>query len=166
MLIQVITLLPLLALQASALASNASIGTQTSTALILANDRLVAQVGKSKGVVTSLYLDGQNLLGVISGSTGIGPYLDCYCTPSGAYTPGSVAPKYELINGVDSTGTKYGGIVMNETYAATGQTLYQYWFLREGETGLHTFSRYVSLNKIDDVRVWSRNLFHPYFAHC
>ena len=30
---------------------------------------------------------------------------------------------------------------MSDTYAATGQVLEQYWFLRDGETGLHTFSR-------------------------
>ena len=30
---------------------------------------------------------------------------------------------------------------MSDTYPATGQVLEQYWFLREGETGLHTFSR-------------------------
>jgi rhamnogalacturonan endolyase len=36
---------------------------------------------------------------------------------------------------------------MGETYAPTGQRLEQYWFLREGETGLHTFSRVVYHNK-------------------
>ena len=30
---------------------------------------------------------------------------------------------------------------MSEIYSPTGQVLEQYWFLREGETGLHTFSR-------------------------
>jgi rhamnogalacturonan endolyase len=36
---------------------------------------------------------------------------------------------------------------MSETYPATNQTLEQYWFLREGETGLHTFSRIYYHNK-------------------
>ncbi|KAL6162418.1 hypothetical protein ACJQWK_11351 [Exserohilum turcicum] len=36
---------------------------------------------------------------------------------------------------------------MGETYAPTGQRLEQYWFLKEGETGLHTFSRLVYHNK-------------------
>lgn len=36
---------------------------------------------------------------------------------------------------------------MSETYPPTGQTLEQYWFLREGETGLHTFSRLAYYNK-------------------
>ncbi|KAI1503967.1 rhamnogalacturonate lyase [Biscogniauxia marginata] len=30
---------------------------------------------------------------------------------------------------------------MSDTYTATGQVLEQYWFLRDNETGLHTFSR-------------------------
>lgn len=159
MLSAIVSLLPLLVLQVSALASNASIGTQDSTQLTLTNDRLVASVNKKTGAIYYLKLDGQDLLGDLiyvtptpggatgSGNSGIGPYLDCYCIPSGSYTPGSIAPKYELFNGIDSTGTKYGGIVMNETYPATGQTLYMYWFLREGETGLHTFSRLAYYNK-------------------
>lgn len=71
-----------------------------------------------------------------------------YCTPSGFWTPGR-GPKadYKLYNGTDSTGTRYGGISMGETYAPTGQRLEQYWFLRDGETGLHTFSRIVYHNE-------------------
>jgi len=159
MLSRIVSLLPLLAVHVAALASNATIGTQDTKQLLLTNDRLVAAVNKATGNIYYLKLDGQDLLGNLvyvtptpggatgSGNSGIGPYLDCYCIPSGAYTPGSIAPKYELINGVDSEGKKYGGIVMNETYPPTGQTLYQYWFLREGETGLHTFSRLAYYNK-------------------
>ena len=36
---------------------------------------------------------------------------------------------------------------MSDTYPATGQVLEQYWFLREGETGLHTFSRIAYYNE-------------------
>lgn len=98
-----------------------------------------------------LTLDGQNLLGTkeynevtpggnAAGQNGIGPYLDCYCVPSGSYTPGKYAT-FKLFNGSDSTGVLYGGVVMSEVYPLTGQVLEQYWFLRETETGLHTFSR-------------------------
>ncbi|KAH8819823.1 family 4 polysaccharide lyase [Xylogone sp. PMI_703] len=133
--------------------------TETSAELIIQNDRLYAAVNKSTGVMQHLALDKQDLLGTLnyemptpggatgSGNSGIGPYLDCYCIPSGSYTPGSIDPKYKLIQGVDSTGTAYGGIVMSETYPPTGQTLEQYWFLRDGETGLHTFSRLAYYNK-------------------
>lgn len=120
--------------------------------LTLANDRLYASMNKSTGAIDLLALDGQDLLGAQnyeeptpggatgSGNSGIGPYLDCYCTPEGAYTPGSIDPRYQLLFGNDSTGDRWGGIIMSETYPSTNQTLEQYWFLRESETGLHTFS--------------------------
>ncbi|RMZ74294.1 rhamnogalacturonate lyase precursor [Pyrenophora seminiperda CCB06] len=121
---------------------------QNNQSLTITNDRLVASVSQSRGYVNVLTLDGQNLLGSASGDTGIGPYLDCYCTPSGFWTPGrGKNVQYQLFNGTDSTGTPYGGISMGETYAPTGQRLEQYWFLREGETGLHTFSRIIYHNK-------------------
>ncbi|OIW28428.1 rhamnogalacturonan lyase [Coniochaeta ligniaria NRRL 30616] len=115
--------------------------TETSTLLSISNDRLHATVDKKTGVMSTLTLDGQNLLGTRSGSVGIGPYLDCYCTPSGAWTPGTTNTTFQLYSGNDSTGTKYGGIKMSDWYTPTGQVLEQYWFLRESETGLHTFSR-------------------------
>ncbi|CAN9430597.1 unnamed protein product [Alternaria alternata] len=121
---------------------------QNNRSLTIANDRLVASVSKTRGYINVLTLDGQNLLGTEDGNTGVGPYLDCYCTPSGFWTPGRGSNvQYQLFSGNDSTGTPYGGISMGETYAPTGQRLEQYWFLREGETGLHTFSRVIYNNK-------------------
>lgn len=131
--------------------------TQDAHALVIANDRLYASVNKSTGVMDTLTLDGQNLLGTkeynevtpggnAAGQNGIGPYLDCYCVPSGSYTPGKYAT-FKLYNGNDSTGVQYGGVVMSEVYPLTGQVLEQYWFLREGETGLHTFSRLAYYNE-------------------
>ena len=114
---------------------------ETDSELVISNDRLYAAVEKDGGGIATLTLDGVNLLGTRSGSTGKGPYLDCYCTPKGFWTPGSVTPTYELFSGTDSTGTDYGGVKMSDTYIETGQVLEQYWFLRDGETGLHGFSR-------------------------
>ena len=114
---------------------------ESTTRLTLSNDRLIASVIKNGGTIDILTLDGQDLLGPRNGSTGIGPYLDCYCIPTGAYTPGSIAPVYTLLNGTDTTGTPWGGIIMSEIYPPTGQLFEQYWFLRNGETGLHMFSR-------------------------
>jgi rhamnogalacturonan endolyase len=121
--------------------------TETASQLIISNDRLYAAVNKPGGAVVALTLDGTNLLGTRSGSTGIGPYLNCYCTPNGFWTPGTTKPTFELYKGVDSTGTEYGGIRMTDTFTATGQVLEQYWFLRDGETGLHTFSRVAYYNE-------------------
>jgi rhamnogalacturonan endolyase len=72
----------------------------------LANDRFSATLSKSNGAIKQIFLDGQDLLG--TGSA----YLDCYCTPSGFYTPGSISPSYQLLKGIDSTKTPWGGIVM------------------------------------------------------
>ncbi|TVY82067.1 putative rhamnogalacturonate lyase B [Lachnellula suecica] len=125
---------------------------QNASTLLIFNDRLTAAVNKSTGAIYYLTLDNQDLLGTLnyvtptpggstgSGNSGIGPYLDCYCIPSGSYTPGSIAPTYQLITST-STSLTYAGIVMSEIYPPTGQLLEQYWFLRDGETGLHTFSR-------------------------
>lgn len=125
--------------------------TENAKALVIANDRLYASVNRSTGIMDVLSLDGQNLLGTkesnevtpggnAAGQNGIGPYLDCYCAPAGSYTPGEYAT-FKLFSDNDSTGVSYGGIVMSEVYPLTGQILEQYWFLRETETGLHTFSR-------------------------
>lgn len=128
-------------LQAPQWASAALTATESDSQLVISNDRLYAAVAKSGGSIVKLELDGQNLLGTRSGSTGQGPYLDCYCTPKGFWTPGSMSPKYKLFKGKDTSGTEYGGIMMSDTFTETGQVLEQYWFLRDGETGLHGFSR-------------------------
>ena len=134
-------------------ASATLIANQSSEYLLISNDRLAARVNKSIGAIDFLTLDEEDLLGSRSyipntpggssgnGQYGIGPYLDCYCIPSGTYTPGYLNATYQLFQGVDSSGTAYGGISMSETYPPTGQVLEQYWFLRDRETGLHTFSR-------------------------
>lgn len=119
---------------------------ENSTHITLSNDRLKTVLTKSGGQIIDLTLDGQDLLGPVSGNTGKGPYLDCSCTPSGFWTPGGTA-QLQLINGTDSTGTEYGGVVMSDTFAPTNQTLSQYFFLREGETGLHAFSRVTYFNE-------------------
>ncbi|KAJ5157938.1 Glycoside hydrolase-type carbohydrate-binding [Penicillium coprophilum] len=114
---------------------------ENQTHITLANDRLTAVLQRSIGQIVDLTLDGQDLLGSQSGSTGVGPYLDCYCIPSGFYTAGATSPSMEVLQGIDSTGTKYGGMILSDTYTPTGQKFQQYWFLRDGETGLHMFSR-------------------------
>lgn len=121
--------------------------TEDDKSITLENNRLRAIFDKTKGSIVDIYLDGQDLLGEQDGSTGIGPYLDCYCTPSGFYTAGSTNPITELVQGTDSTGTEYVGIILNDTYTPTGQEFQQYWFLRDGETGFHMFSRLAYYNE-------------------
>lgn len=155
---------------------SALVANQTDSYLLLANDRLTAAVNKSTGAVYYLSLDGQNLLGTEAttpvtpggatgnGNSGIGPYLDCYCTPEGSYTPGSHNATYDLYQAVDSSNVSYGGISMSQTYTPTGQVLQQYWFLRDGETGLHLFSRLYYYNDTTEnsgVLQELRTLFRP-----
>ncbi|KAL5632583.1 hypothetical protein ACGC1H_005507 [Rhizoctonia solani] len=116
-------------------------------------------MAKSSGVITTMSLDGQDLLG-----TGRGLYLDCSCTPAGFYTPGTSNPIVKTLNGTDSTGTAWGGFVLQDTYPATGQMFQQYWFLRDGETGLHSFSRAAYYNETTPfLRDFAefRTLFRP-----
>ncbi|RYP43452.1 hypothetical protein DL770_011667 [Monosporascus sp. CRB-9-2] len=121
---------------------------ETNTQYVLENDRLHAAVSKSNGQMVEVVLDGEDLLGPVSGNTGKGPYVDCSCVPSGFWTPGgSNSKRFELYKGVDGTGTAYGGVMMEDTYAETNQTIAQWWFLREGETGLHLFTRVAYYNE-------------------
>ncbi|EPQ28499.1 uncharacterized protein PFL1_03802 [Pseudozyma flocculosa PF-1] len=118
---------------------------ETADTIAINNDRLNVVLSKKQGgVISSLSLDGQDLLGPTDASKNIGqgPYLDCYCTPQGFYTPGRKAPEFAVFQGTDSAGVDYAGVRMGETYAATGQRLEFYYFLRDGqETGLHNFAR-------------------------
>ncbi|KAL4965257.1 galactose mutarotase-like domain-containing protein [Aspergillus stella-maris] len=120
--------------------------TENSTHFSLSNERFSVALSKSSGHIEDVILDGQDLLGPVDGNTGKGPYLDCSCTPAGFWTPGSEA-QLDLVNGSDSTGTPYAGIIMTGTYASTNQTLSQYLFLRGDETGLHAFSRVTYFNE-------------------
>ncbi|RYO98648.1 hypothetical protein DL766_001052 [Monosporascus sp. MC13-8B] len=121
---------------------------ETDTQYMLENDRLHVAVGKSTGQMVEVVLDGQDLLGPVKGNTGKGPYVDCSCVPRGFWTPGgSNLKRFELYKGVDGTGTPYGGVMMEDRYAETNQTIAQWWFLREGETGLHLFTRVAYYNE-------------------
>lgn len=122
------------------------IAVENQTHYTLQNSRLHASVSKSTGQIVDLALDNVDLLGPVNGQRGKGPYLDCHCVPEGFWTPGSTA-QFELVQGVDSTGTAYGGVIMGDRYASTNQSLHQYWFLRGEETGLHMFSRVSYFNE-------------------
>ncbi|KAM0332556.1 hypothetical protein ACHAQA_002840 [Verticillium albo-atrum] len=116
---------------------------ESTTEIVLENDNFRVAVSKRTGGVTQVVLDGENLLG-----TGRGPYVDCQCTPAGFWVPGgSQLASFQLVEGVDSTGVAYGGVIMIDRFAATNQTLEQYYFLRETETGLHMFTRATYFNE-------------------
>jgi rhamnogalacturonan endolyase len=115
------------------LASAAIKSSEDSAAINISNDHLSFSVAKGTGSISKLSLDGQNLLG-----TGRGPYLDCHLD-SGFWTPGKGAT-YRLFKGTDGENKAYAGAMMSQGFESTGITLEQYWFLRDGETGMHVFS--------------------------
>lgn len=119
---------------------------ENATHITLSNSGLDVALAKSHGRIVDVLLEGQDLLGPVSGSSGLGPYLDCSCVPTGFWTPGATS-KLQLIEGVDSTDTEYAGVIMSDTHAASNLTLTQYLFMRDGETGLHAFSRLTFFNE-------------------
>ncbi|EPS45826.1 hypothetical protein H072_222 [Dactylellina haptotyla CBS 200.50] len=129
-----ITLAPLLAL--FQVAHGAITGAETATNITISNDYLSLYLDKAKGYITKLKLGNQDLLG-----TGQGLYLDCYCIPTGAWTPGGSGATFELFQGKDKLQVPYYGVRMSHDYNNIGEVLSQYWFLRDGESGLHAFSR-------------------------
>ncbi|KAH8827330.1 galactose mutarotase-like domain-containing protein [Flagelloscypha sp. PMI_526] len=123
----------------------------TGTTFAVQNDRLSLELTKSSGKILKMSLDGWDLL-----AGGPGLYLDCYCIPSGFYTIGSSGvTNSTLVTGTDSTGTAYAGLIVSDVYPPTGQGFQQFWFLRDGETGLHAFSRLYYYN---ETKPFLRNL--------
>jgi rhamnogalacturonan endolyase len=118
----------------ASLACAAIKSSEDSSSINISKDRLSFSIAKGSGSVSKLSIDGQNLLG-----SGRGPYLDCHLD-SGFWTPGNGA-RYQLFKGTDGASKAYAGAMMSQGYKDTGITLEQYWFLRDGETGMHMFSR-------------------------
>jgi rhamnogalacturonan endolyase len=128
---------------------------ETAARINIANDRFALSFNKSLFVIDSLSLDGQDLLGstlaqkvVPGGPTGhgiigLGPYLDCYCARegSGSYTPGVARNSNASVELIRGAGDGYAGFVLRDVHKLSGQRMEFYVFLRDGETGLHTFGR-------------------------
>ena len=115
--------------------SAAITASESGSAINIRNDRLVLAVSKSRGTIDQLSLDGQDLLG-----SGGRLYLDCHCD-SGFWNGGS----FQLYRGTDKSGTAYAGVRISAN-VDSGRTFESYYFLRDGETGLHTFGRAVYPN--------------------
>ncbi|KAK6519079.1 hypothetical protein TWF281_003767 [Arthrobotrys megalospora] len=141
-------------------ASAAVNAVETSTNITISNGLLSLYLDKTKGSITKLNLGTQDLLG-----TGQGLYLDCYCIPTGFWSPGGSGATYELFQGFDKLQVPFAGIRMSHNYNNSGQILSQYWFLRDGETGLHAFSR-ITYNPVSNPSATQnlqefRTLFRP-----
>lgn len=95
--------------------------TSTSSVLTLSNARFHAVLNKTTSYITTLTLDGVDMLGKsVSATSAIGPYMDCVCTPSQLnYVPG-LGANYSVVQGVDSVGVQYGGMKMSQVVPDTG----------------------------------------------
>lgn len=104
--------------------------TESSSTINISNGRLAIVVSKSAGTVSGITLDGQDLLG-----SGGRLYLDCHC--DGGYWSSGTGTLYK---GTDSTGTAWAGVKLGSSFADK-HVMETYFFLRDGETGLHSFGR-------------------------
>ncbi|KAN0064060.1 hypothetical protein ACQY0O_003670 [Thecaphora frezii] len=155
-------LLPLLVLLFQLPLTLAAVLNETSTTITLSNARLTVGLSKSTGMINSLRLDGQDLLGPTSGNVGNGPYLDGVFAPKGFYQPGKHA-NFTTFTG-DDQGAPYAGVKMSDTNPDTGLVLEFTHVLRGDETGLHNFARVAyknSASPVLGVLQELRTLFRP-----
>ncbi|KAJ7106411.1 galactose mutarotase-like protein, partial [Mycena crocata] len=104
---------------------------ELSTLYRFSNDLVSFDVIKGTGVIRNLTYEGVGLLGSLSGNAGQ-LYTDFPST--GFSTTGNALT--EIIRGVD-----WAGIVLTDNDTAVGKTVQRSWFLRDGESGLHSFVR-------------------------
>ncbi|KAI0778161.1 galactose mutarotase-like protein [Trametes elegans] len=104
---------------------------ETSSLYTFSNKRLAFNVVKKNGYIQNLQLDGVSVLGTLSGNAGQ-LYTD-FPSNGFALTGNSAA---EIVQGKD-----YAGIVLTDNDTSTGSLVQRSWFLRDDETGLHSFVR-------------------------
>ncbi|KAL1951971.1 hypothetical protein VTO73DRAFT_1120 [Trametes versicolor] len=125
------SLLHLSALALGVATVNAVTVNQTTSVYTFANDRLSFNVVKKNGYIQNLLFDGISVLGTLSGNAG---QLYTDFPSNGFILTGSSAA--EIVQGAD-----YAGIVLTDNDTASGSLVQRSWFLRDGETGLHSFAR-------------------------
>ncbi|EIN06818.1 galactose mutarotase-like protein [Punctularia strigosozonata HHB-11173 SS5] len=126
------------------------VATENATFLAFDNGRLSFTVDKTTGFLGHAHLDGFDLQGPQSNSSGRG-YYECHCVPTDYQVAGSdiyhvgLNSTFNLLQGHDSTGKAYAGVFAQEILPI-GHTFQQWYFLRDGETGLHNFARLIYHN--------------------
>ncbi|KAJ7833123.1 galactose mutarotase-like domain-containing protein [Mycena olivaceomarginata] len=111
-------------------------------------------IDKTSGILGHIHLDGQDLQGPQSNTSGRG-YYECHCVPMGYEVPASdifhIATDgnatFTLTKGVDVTLTPYAGVFMQQVLPI-GHTFQQWYFIRDTPTatGLHNFARMLYSN--------------------
>ncbi|KAI0662802.1 galactose mutarotase-like protein [Cubamyces menziesii] len=109
---------------------------QTASKYTFSNNRVSFDVVKSNGYIRNLIFAGVSVLGTLSGNAGQ-LYTDF---PSNGFAL-TGASEGEVIQGKN-----HAGIVLTDNDTATGSLVQRSWFLRDGETGLHSFVRLAYYN--------------------
>ncbi|KAJ6512313.1 galactose mutarotase-like protein [Mycena vulgaris] len=105
--------------------------TDTTTVYRFANDLVSFDVVKTTGYIHNITYQGLSLLGPVSGNAGQ-LYSDF---PSAIFSLSGNAAA-EIVQGTD-----WAGIVLTDNITAVGSIVQRSWFLRDGESGLHSFLR-------------------------
>ncbi|KAI0801290.1 galactose mutarotase-like protein [Fomes fomentarius] len=126
-----LALLRAVALSLSLVAARAAPINETASLYTFANDRISFEVLKKNGYIRNLLFDGISVLGSPSGNAGQ-LYTDF---PSNGF-PLTANPSFEILQGYG-----YAGFVVTDNDTSTGSLVQRSWFLRDGETGLHSFVR-------------------------
>ncbi|RPD62964.1 galactose mutarotase-like protein [Lentinus tigrinus ALCF2SS1-6] len=104
---------------------------ETSILYTFANDRISFNILKENGYIQNLVFEGISVLGTVSGNAGQ-LYTDF---PSNGFAL-TANPTHQIVQG-----SEYAGIVVTDNDTSTGSLVQRSWFLRDGETGLHSFVR-------------------------
>ncbi|KAJ7904941.1 galactose mutarotase-like protein [Mycena leptocephala] len=104
---------------------------ELSTLYRFANDFISFDVVKTTGYIHNLTYAGEELLGAVSGNAGQ-LYSDF---PSAVFGITGNASS-EIVGGAD-----WAGIVLTDNDTTVGMIVQRSWFLRDGESGLHSFLR-------------------------
>ncbi|KAJ6499571.1 galactose mutarotase-like protein [Mycena vitilis] len=127
---------------------------ENATTIAFRNDRLSFTVDKTNGILGHIHLDGQDLQGPQSNTSGRG-YYECHCVPMGYEVPASdifhIATNgnatFTVIKGTDTTSVPWAGVLMQQALPI-GHTFQQWYFIRDtpSSTGLHNFARMLYSN--------------------
>ncbi|TFY79933.1 hypothetical protein EWM64_g4079 [Hericium alpestre] len=148
------SILRVAALLVAALLANAVQITETSSQLTFWNRHVSFDIQKSNGYIQNIIYQNTSLLGNVSALTGQ-LYTDW---PSNGFALVSNS-SHEIFNGSD-----WAGIVFTDNNAATGGLVQRSWFLRDEESGLHSFLRLAFFNETNPVQGAlgeSRTMFRP-----
>ncbi|KAJ7049519.1 galactose mutarotase-like protein [Mycena amicta] len=128
--------------------------TQSATLYSFANALISFDVAKTTGYIHNIVYNGTSMLGPVSGNAGQ-LYSDF---PSAVFSLTGNASAQVV------SGTDWAGIVLTDNVTSIGTLVQRSWFLREGESGLHSFMRLayhnasgLSLGALGE----SRTMFRP-----